>query len=121
MAGVMLGRREGGLHSFRRAHGPGYVGLAATAWVPKGAQLPILSLNDHSDPFQGRNKGFGKSRMFENFQVPQKGLKDQQLWGFRGPLGPDYMGLAATARVPKGGQLPVVSPNDHLNPVLIVF
>ena len=42
------------------AHGLGYMGLAATTWVPNSAQLLILSLNDHLNPPQGRKKGFGK-------------------------------------------------------------
>ena len=32
---------------FRRAHGTGYIGLAATTWVPMDAQVPVLSPNDH--------------------------------------------------------------------------
>ena len=35
---------------FRRAHGTGYIGLAATTWVPIGAQVPVLSPNDHPNP-----------------------------------------------------------------------
>ena len=35
---------------FRRAHGTGYIGLAATTWVPMGAQVPVLSPNDHPNP-----------------------------------------------------------------------
>ena len=37
---------------------------------------------------------------FENSQVPQKCLKNQQFWGFQGAHDPDYMGLAATTWVP---------------------
>ena len=35
------------------AHGTGYIGLAATTWVPMGAQVPTLSPNDHPNPSQG--------------------------------------------------------------------
>ena len=48
---------------FWRAHGTGYIGLAATTWVPLGAQVPVLSPNHHPNPSQGRQKGFGKRRI----------------------------------------------------------
>ena len=35
---------------FRRANGTGYIGLAATMWVPMGAQIPLLSPNYHPNP-----------------------------------------------------------------------
>ena len=35
---------------FRRAYGTGYIGLAATMCVPMGAQVPLLSPNDHPNP-----------------------------------------------------------------------
>ena len=38
------------------------MGLAATMWVPVGAQVPVLSLNHHPNPSQGRQKGFQKRR-----------------------------------------------------------
>ena len=42
--------------SFRGAHGLGYMGLAATAWVPMGAQVPVLSPNEHPNPSWRRQK-----------------------------------------------------------------
>ena len=38
---------------FRGAHGPGWTGLAATAWVPMGAPVPVLSPHDPPNPSQG--------------------------------------------------------------------
>ena len=35
---------------FWGAHGTGNRGLTATKWVPIGAQLPVLSPNDHPNP-----------------------------------------------------------------------
>jgi hypothetical protein len=32
------------------AHGAGYMGLPATTWVPRGAQVSVLSPNDHQNP-----------------------------------------------------------------------
>ena len=37
--------------------------LAATTWVPMGAQVPLLSPNDHPNPSQGRQKDFRKSQI----------------------------------------------------------
>ena len=45
---------------FWAGHGSGYMGLPATTWVPMGAQVPVLSLNHHPNPSQGRQKGFRK-------------------------------------------------------------
>ena len=66
-------RREGGTggkdtdpwnqHRFRSFQGVydlRYMGLAATMWVPNGAQVPVLSPNDHPNPSQGQQEGFGK-------------------------------------------------------------
>ena len=39
--------------TFSRAHGSGYPGLTATTWVHTGAQIPVLSPNDHPNPSQG--------------------------------------------------------------------
>ena len=55
-------------------HGSGYMGLAATAWVPLGAQVPVLSLDHHPHPFQGRQKGFRESRILEILQVSLNSL-----------------------------------------------
>ena len=46
--------------SFQGPNGSGYMGLAATMWAPMGAQVPVLSPNDHPNPSQGRQKGFEK-------------------------------------------------------------
>ena len=35
---------------FWGAHGLGYMGLAATMWVPVATQVPALSPNDHLNP-----------------------------------------------------------------------
>ena len=59
---------------FWAGHGSGYLGLAAITWVPRGAQAPVLSLNRHPNPSQGRQKGFGKSRILEILRVPLKSL-----------------------------------------------
>ena len=37
-------------------HGPGYMGLVATMWVPMGATAPVSSPNDHPNTSQGRQK-----------------------------------------------------------------
>ena len=50
------------------------MGLAATMWVPMGAQAPVLSLNHHPNPSQGRKKGFGKRRILEILQVSLNSL-----------------------------------------------
>ena len=50
------------------------MGLAATTWVPIGAQVPVLSLNHHPNPSQGRQEGFRKSRILEILQVSLNNL-----------------------------------------------
>ena len=55
---------------FQGAHVRGYMGLAATTWVPMSAEVPVLSPSDHPNLSQGRRKGFGKSRIFEIFHRP---------------------------------------------------
>ena len=40
--------------------GAGGHGLAATTWVPMGAQVPTLSPNDQPNPSQGQTEGFRK-------------------------------------------------------------
>ena len=68
-------RGGGGLQGFRGGHGPGYMGLAATAWVPMGAQVPVVSLNDHPNPSQGQRKGFTKNRILKKkFQASLNSL-----------------------------------------------
>ena len=49
---------------FQGAHSSGYMGLAATMWVPMGAQVPLLSLNDHPYGIQGATEGFWKKSNF---------------------------------------------------------
>ena len=60
---------------FQGAHGPGHMGIVATACVPMGAQVPALSPNDHPSPSQGQHKGFGKSRSFANVQPAHASVK----------------------------------------------
>ena len=57
----LTGLQNSDFWAFGWAHGSGYMGHAATTWVPMGAQVPILPPNDHPNPSQGRQKGFGKS------------------------------------------------------------
>ena len=59
---------------FWGGHGSGYMGLAATTWVPMGAQVPVLSLNHHPNPSQGRQKGFRKRQISEILQVSLNSL-----------------------------------------------
>ena len=59
---------------FLGGHGSGYMGLAATTWVPMGAQVHTLSLNHHPNPSQGRQKGFRKNRILEILQVSLNSL-----------------------------------------------
>ena len=51
------------------------MGLAANTWVPMGAQVSVLSPNDHPNPSQGQHKGFGKNPIFENFEAAHASLK----------------------------------------------
>ena len=44
-------------------HRMGYIGLAATGWVPMGAEIAKLSPNDQTNPSYGQHKGFGKNRI----------------------------------------------------------
>ena len=67
-------RRPWGQGGVSVANGPGYMGLAANMWVPMGAQVPILSPNDHPDPSQGQQEGFAKTKIPKNFQVPSNNL-----------------------------------------------
>ena len=48
-----------------RLHGP-----STTTGLPMGAQVHVLSPNCHPHPSQGRQKGFRKGQIFQNFQVP---------------------------------------------------
>ena len=87
------------IEGFRGGHDLGYMGLAASTWVPMGARVPVWSPNeDH--PSQSPQKGFGKN---EIFQVPLNSI-NQQFQGFRAAHGPGHMKLAVmgtTRVVPK--------------------
>ena len=48
-----------GRPAWAEPHGLGYVGLAATTWVPMGSRVPVLSPNDHPNPFRGRRNKYG--------------------------------------------------------------
>ena len=48
-----------------------------------GAQVPVLSLNHHPNPSQGRQKGFRKSPISEILQVSLNSLSPHQ----QGPIG----------------------------------
>ena len=48
----------------------GYIGLAATTWVPMGAQVPVLSPNDHPNQSWGQRKVVMKKRISKNLNVP---------------------------------------------------
>ena len=67
-------------------HGSGYMGLAATTWVPMGAQVPMLSLSHHPNPSQGGRKGFGKSRILEILQVSLNSLHNGNFGAFGGAM-----------------------------------
>ena len=49
-------------------HVRGPIGLAATMWVPIGAQVPFLSPNDPPNPSQRRQEGFGKVNLSKIFR-----------------------------------------------------
>ena len=102
--------------AFLGAHGVCYMGLVATMWVPMGAQVPVLSPNDHQDHSQGQLKGFAENQILKKFSGATKQPKQQQFSAFPGAHGACYMGLVATTWVPMGAQVPVLSPNDHPNP-----
>ena len=52
----------------------GYIGLAATTLVSMGAQVAVLSPNDHPNPSYGQRKGFMKKQISKNFHVPLNSL-----------------------------------------------
>ena len=68
--------------AFKGAHCSGYMGLAATVWVPMGARIPVLSPNNHPNPSQRRQEVFGKSQIFEIFR-PTHASKSSPV----GPMG----------------------------------
>ena len=47
----------------------GYIGLAATTWLPMGGQVPILSPNDHPNPSYGQQKDFMTNSISKNFHA----------------------------------------------------
>ena len=64
------------------------MGLAATMWVPMGAQVPVLSLNHHPNASKGRQKGFRKSRISEISQVSLNSLIQRENGPHQqGPIG----------------------------------
>ena len=51
LGGGILGGKEGsGASGLSGGHGLGYMGLAATTWVPMGAGVPVFSPNDNPNP-----------------------------------------------------------------------
>ena len=74
MATLTFVRRRA-FRGFQGAHGVGYLGLAATTWVPMGAQVLVLSTNDPPNPPQRQQKGFGKSQIFVDFQLTHASLE----------------------------------------------
>ena len=95
LAGVTKQPTQRQFRGFGGAHGSGYMGLAAITWVPMGAQVPVLSLNHHPNPSQGRQKGFRKSRILEILQVSLNslsGMKTAVLTG-KGPYGGGRLGV----------------------------
>ena len=86
LAGVTKQRTQRQFRGFLEGHGSGYMGLAATTWVPVGAQVPVLSLNHHPNPSQGRQKGFQKSRISEILQVSLNSLHNGNFGAFGGAM-----------------------------------
>ena len=92
------------------------MGLAATTRVPMGAQVPVLSLNHHPNPSQGRQKGFRKRRISEILQVSLNSLHNGNFGAFGGPwlglygLGSHYVGprgCSSTCIVTKSSPKPI--------------
>ena len=57
------------------------MGLAATTWVPIGAQVPILSPNDHPNSSQGTAGGGDPSVLDANYPPPQLTVGRRPLGG----------------------------------------
>ena len=88
--------------------------MARATWVPMGAQIHVLSPNDHPYPYRGRNS-FGKSSIFKIFQVLLDNLNNGN---FR-LLGNQWPGQHRPSRkgVSLGVQEPVLSQyNSHRHP-----
>ena len=83
-------RNNSNFGAFRGGHDAGYMGLAPSTWVPMGAQVPVLSPNDHPNPSHGHQRDFGKSRKFEHFpgdtKQPDQHENSEVLIG-KGPVG----------------------------------
>ena len=62
------------------------MGPVATTWVPMGAQVPVLSLNHHPNPSQGRHKGFEKRRISEILQMSLNSLHNGNFGVFGGGM-----------------------------------
>ena len=86
LAGVTKQPTQQQFRGFWGGHGSGYMGLAATTWVPMGAKVPILSLNHHPNPSQGRQEGFQKSRILEILQVSLNSLHNSNFGAFGGAM-----------------------------------
>ena len=63
------------------------MGPVATMWVPMGAQVPVLSPNDHPNLSYGQRKGFMKNRISKNFHVPLNRLSSGNVLTAKGPYG----------------------------------
>ena len=59
----------------RRAHGPGYMGLAATTWVPVGARVPISSQMITQTHPRGDRTISEKIKLWKFFQLMHANLK----------------------------------------------
>ena len=52
-----------------RIRPPIWGGGGGLTWVPRGAQVPVLSPHDQPNPSQRQRKSFIKFQIFKNFQV----------------------------------------------------
>ena len=86
LVGVTKPPTQRQFRGFWGGHGLGYMGLAATTLVVMGAQVPILSLNPHPNPAQGRQKGFGKRHISEILQVSLNSLHHGNFVPFGGAM-----------------------------------
>ena len=86
LAGITKQPTQRQFQGFWGGHGSDYMGLAATMWVPMGAQVPVLSLNHHPNPSQGRQKGFRKSSISEILQVSLNSLHNANFGAFGGAM-----------------------------------
>ena len=89
------------LLSFWGGHGSGDMSRAATTWAPMGTQVPVLSPNDHPNPCQGRQKGLGKTPLFESF--PCCHSRAREMWGH-------YPALVCKNGTTAPGRMQIISP-----------